>query len=136
MVNSKTDKPKKRASISLLRPWSVSPESYTSRSGVTSQASCSGEVKLESLDYFETGYTKRVLNWKEGADDDNGELVKPCKHFARAENDKSAPGLNICVQNLSCEPTIALGRTAESQNRASSEPVQKPVMRLSLKSTA
>ncbi|CAL5359188.1 unnamed protein product [Camellia sinensis] len=137
MVNSKTDKPKKRASISLLRPWSVSPESYTSRSGVTSQASCSGEVKLESLDYFETGYTKRVLNWKEGADDDNGELVKPCKHFARAENDKSAPGLNICVQNLNnlltgvrvVVPTIALGRTAESQNRASSEPVQKPVMR-------
>ncbi|KAI7989737.1 Serine/threonine-protein kinase TOR [Camellia lanceoleosa] len=81
------------------------------------------------VDYSETGYTKRVLNRKEGADDDNGELVKPCKHFARAENDKSAPGLNICVKNLSCEPTIALGMTAESQNGASSEPVQKPVMR-------
>lgn len=185
MVNSKTDKPEKRASISPLRPWSVSPESCTSRSGVTSQASCSGEVKLEPLvagdadsnpevrpstvvDCSETGYTKRVLNRKEGADDDNGELVKPCKHFARAENDISAPGSNICVQNLSCEgnvctadldshlengclngsrlfensvaetlePTIALGMTAESQNRASSESVQKPVMRLSLKSTA
>ncbi|XP_028100042.1 nuclear poly(A) polymerase 4-like isoform X1 [Camellia sinensis] len=185
MVNSKTDKPEKRASVSPLRPWSVSPESCASRSGVTSQASCSGEVKLEPLvagdadsnpevrpstvvDYSETRYTKRVLNRKEGADDDNGELVKPCKHFARAENDKSTPGSNICVQNLSCEgnvctadldlhlengclngsrlfenslaetlePTIALGMTAESQNRASSESVQKPVMRLSLKSTA
>ncbi|KAI7989740.1 Nuclear poly(A) polymerase 4 [Camellia lanceoleosa] len=118
-VNSKTDKPEKRASISPLRPWSVPPESCTSRFGVASQASCSGEVKLEPLvagdadsnpevrpsavvDYSETGYTKRVLNRKEGADDDNGELVKPCKHFARAENDRSAPGSNICVLNLSC----------------------------------
>ncbi|KAI7987036.1 hypothetical protein LOK49_LG13G02343 [Camellia lanceoleosa] len=33
------------------------------------------------------------------------------------------------------DPTIALGMMVESQNRASSESVQKPVMRLSLKST-
>ncbi|KAI7989734.1 Nuclear poly(A) polymerase 4 [Camellia lanceoleosa] len=82
MVNSKTDKPEKRASNSALRPWSVSPESCISRSGVTSQPAALG---------------RRVLNQKQGADDDNGELVKPCKHFAREENDKSAPGLNICV---------------------------------------
>ncbi|KAL7166386.1 hypothetical protein ACSBR2_037124 [Camellia fascicularis] len=36
MVNSKIDKLEKRASISPLRPWSVSPESCTSRSGATS----------------------------------------------------------------------------------------------------
>ncbi|CAL5440665.1 unnamed protein product [Camellia sinensis] len=170
MVNSKTDKPEKRASISPLRPWSVSPESCTSRSSATSRASCSGEVKLEPLvagdadsnpevrpstvvDYSETGYTKR--------------------HLALAENDKSALGSNICrlgirilevvkivragsLQGNVCaadldshlenrclngsrlfensvaetlEPTTALGMAAESQNRASSESMQKPVMR-------
>ncbi|KAI7987037.1 hypothetical protein LOK49_LG13G02342 [Camellia lanceoleosa] len=66
MVNSKTDKLEKRASISPLRPWSVSPESCTNSYP---------EVRPSTVvDYSETGYTKRVLNQKEGADDDNGTI--------------------------------------------------------------
>ncbi|KAL6985482.1 Nuclear poly(A) polymerase 4 [Sarracenia purpurea var. burkii] len=52
IVDTERDKSEKRASISPLRPWSVSPESCTSWSGGTSQPSCSGEVKLEP---FTTG---------------------------------------------------------------------------------
>ncbi|KAL7003411.1 polynucleotide adenylyltransferase [Sarracenia purpurea var. burkii] len=46
IVDAERDKPEKRASINPLRPWSVSRESCTSRSGGTSQLSCS-VVKLK-----------------------------------------------------------------------------------------
>ncbi|KAL6955754.1 polynucleotide adenylyltransferase [Sarracenia purpurea var. burkii] len=46
IVDAERDKPEKRTSISPLRPWSVSRESCTSKSGGTSQLSCS-VVKLK-----------------------------------------------------------------------------------------
>ncbi|GFZ08583.1 nuclear poly(a) polymerase [Actinidia rufa] len=49
IVDAEKDRPEKRASINPQRLGSLSPESYTSRSGGTSQPSCSGEVKLEAL---------------------------------------------------------------------------------------
>ncbi|XP_052209473.1 nuclear poly(A) polymerase 4 isoform X2 [Diospyros lotus] len=115
-----------------------------------------GNPPLTDAGYLETGCTARVLSQKEGIIDSGGDLGKPSNHCGKAENMKNASGPNFSIQNLSCEgnvcaagldstlekgclngSTVLENNSAETlENAASSESVQKPVMRLSLESTA
>ncbi|KAK9273116.1 hypothetical protein L1049_017923 [Liquidambar formosana] len=135
MVDVKPDKPEKRASISPQRQF-ISPDSTSRSNGISRVRSSEGvkidyleagavvsipevssfggqleskkgtigdDAQLVVTDHDPTG---RLLNWTEGAVEDDGQLVRPCKQTAGAENAEHGFGLSSSVRNLNCEGDV------------------------------
>ncbi|KAK3040962.1 hypothetical protein RJ639_029072, partial [Escallonia herrerae] len=72
-------------------------------------------------DILDTEYPRRMLNQEE-----NGQLVEPCNRTGGAGR---SYGSDSSIQNLTCEPNTTLGIVKESQDGATAESAQQPVIR-------
>ncbi|KAK3030205.1 hypothetical protein RJ639_038715, partial [Escallonia herrerae] len=75
-------------------------------------------------DILDAEYPRRMLN-----QEDNGQVVEPCNRTGGAASKGRSYGSDSSIQNLTCEPNTALGIVKESQDGASAESAQQPVIR-------